>query len=401
MLNGRYVAVLLAALVFAVACTQSSPEDTPTPVPPTRSVPTQAPADPFELVATIFPTTPTPVPPVPTPPTAPTATPLSATAEEIRATPVPLVAGPDQVLFETNIGFGGPLPVFDGESMWFVNGPFAVRALIDGTVTGTFQVARSDPPQLAFADGHIWALDASEGQLRKVTLDGETVMRIPAQLASGMDVAADSIFVYARTNQRMTRFNFDGEKVAEFSLDLVNGIFNVTEDRIWVIEGLELSSYSHSGDLISQWELPRGDAIADLQVSQEYVWLFGSPVEFLRVDIQTGEITRFGLAVEQGEFLSGAASVTGGLVLDTSVWVIYTRSMIPFGEPGSLATTFRRLEVFDFDGNPLGGRSFDEDAFDLTLGRVSVLDEVWMVLASSPTSTLFQRLPIGDFVPAE
>ncbi len=398
MRNGRYFAFLLAAvLVVAAACTNSSEESTVTPVPPTRSSPTQPPANPFDLVATVFPSTPTPRSPVPTPPPVPTSTPLSPSAQDFRATPTPIAVGPDQLLFNTNIGFGGSLPVFDGESFWFTDEPFAVRTSLTGEITGRFQVARSDPPQLVFAGDHIWALDVAEGELRKVTLGGETAMRTRVQLASGMDVAADSIFVYARTSERMTRFNLDGERVDEFEIAIGSGIFNVTEDRIWVKTSV-LSSYSHSGELLTRWELPGGDSVADLQVSDDYVWLFGSPVEFLRVDVETGEVERFGLAMEQGEFVSGAASVTGGLVLDNSVWVVYTRSMVPFGEPGSLATTFRRLEVFDFDGNMLRTREFDEDSFALTLGQVSVLGEVWMVLAGSPGRTLFQRLPIDDFV---
>lgn len=289
--------------------------------------------------------------------------------------------------------------------MWFTDGPFAVRTALSGEVTGRFQVARANPPQLVFADGHIWALDTSEGELRKLTLEGETVNRIPAQLASRIDASVDSIFVYANTSERVTRYNLSGQKISSFEVD-AGGVFKVTDDAVWFWRDDKLTGYTHDGEQLAEWAAPSSRPVnpstsLDLQLSNGFAWLSGySQTEIARIDLLSGTVFRLQLELADGEFTNDRGGQVSMLVLDSSVWVGYPRWSIPLTRPGEFSSVLRRLEVFDFNGNVLGKMEFD-DCCSVTLAKLSVLNEVWMTLNSGPALalTLFQRFDVNDFVP--
>lgn len=406
MFRGALVIGLSLVALVAIGCTRNNDDSTPSPTEapqPTRSVPVQSPTNPFDLVSTIFPNTPEATG-VPTEIPAPEPTPPRSLADAIRdslsVTPTPLSAGPDQLLFAMDT----PLDswVFDGESIWAHGGFREVKRFnLKGKETGSIQLGRTGGFQLALADDRLWVLDAGEGELREVTLAGETIHRISTPLASHLKLRAGSLWVYSRTQDRMTRYDLDGQLLDSFELD-IDSVFDISTDTMWGWAGTPrtLRSFSLAEDPQDVWPLrpgmPLRPSTSTLQLSEGYVWLAGySPTEFARIEAETGQIVTFQLEMRDGEFIfDGLVFNVGMLVLDDSVWVSYTRHV---GTPGDLHL-LKRVDVFDLDGNQLGRIELSDPILQTGLLHLPELGEVWMEVTGRPGKRLIQRAQIDEYV---
>ncbi len=408
----RLAVLSLLLAVAAVGCTANSqPTVTPTEPPrPTRSVPEQPPVSPFDLISTVFPATPTPTAlPVPVSTVIERAgglpiLPNPTAASIFRITPTPFVAAPGQTVFDVVVPINIQ-PVYGGGSVWFPDAQFVVRTDLTGERTGTFQVARSGPISIAFGVDHVWVLDAGEGELRKVTTEGETVARVPAPFGDVLTFNAGKVWVYSRTTERLTSFDLDGEQTGTFQIDATPGTFTISDDSLWVWRGTELLRISMENEVLSTWEVPEyptesPSATPMLHVVEGQVWLTGySYSEIARLDVAIGRALAIPLLFhEELEFVPRDMLAMGAVVLENSVWISYPRWRVPLDEFGSANSQFRRVEVFDLEGGTYGVLALEEPFLEMTLTYMAEPDEVWILRSKAPGASLFQRFKVTDVV---
>lgn len=430
----RVIALLLVAgLIGAAACTpRAEATATPTePARPTRSVPVQPPVSPFDLIATVFPPTPTPTAlprPVPTVieragglPIGPNPTPsdlfrlfptqfampnitvipFPQRPEIFRSTPTPFVVQEDQVLVQAFTMFGTQ-PRVTEDSLWFEDRQFIIRTDLSGQRISTFETARAGPISFAVTEDQIFVLDIGQGLLHSYSSEGSQIWTTPSSFGSELKFAQGDLWVYSNITRQMTRFSMDGAQISSFVLQGTPGTFDVSEDAIWFWRNAELARFSLDGDLEAVFDvpsIPERERLAEAIIEYDggYIWLSGrTNHEVVRVNEETGELLEISLTLDVDEF--NVESTVGVLVLDDSVWTI--REVWPLSPrtPGASQSQFRRIEVFDHEGNSLRTADILAPVFDVSLTHVPSFGEVWAVRSTATESTLLQRYEIDDFV---
>lgn len=389
----------MAAILFVLLINDDADSDSPVPaVSPTVPVETSVPQSTSTAEATPI-----------------RATGTSTATPQLEATPdsVTQGVGISDVTVEAAQRFPNQLAsAFDGTSLWFAETQFVARTDLEGNRTGTFQVARNAITSMTTFDGFLWILDAGESELRKVSLDGETISRIKVRGGTNRVFARDGSLWSRSANDRITRYDSEGQVVDELSLDLENAQINIIDDSIWLWKDSKLTQISMTGEELAQWDAPpipigESNRSDEIQVNGGYVWLSGySRTEITRLDPATGDSLVIELPVYVGEFTSNGVLSTFPtvLALEDSVWVAYMRFTEPDLDPSEAGlffgeSSFRRLTVFDIDGKllqekvivqPGDGDKYFQLLFMASLARINrVNDDVWIAYGAEGQNTLF------------